>query len=453
MYLGEFPRDVADPAGLCNDDDILTGVDKISKHLEIEHLWAMIMSLNDRRLTRQRHQDEVDRAQKQIEGFFQRAVVGNRMVVEESSVDQVKWPRGNAIFADCILAAKEPNVDCNGEEIQEHPTLGHSSSIPIGPFSNDEAKNGTANNGLQLRTKKVVLYPAHKALLIRSPVFEKMFSGSFKEAQDAEHLHIINVECRPEVLEIILTFLYTEKAECPLDLALDLLYAADMLFLDKLKVKAATVISTLGSATGNILVDRTRVVTDSKGTKQVVREQVEMEPINIYDVIETAWLLGIQRLEEFAARYLAYRLEDYIDEDEFREVIRRSAGRVKNRQETDTIELLDDIRYYLSERFRLRFEDAGLEEIMDEEGEISAEMAEELADRAAATVRPTENGSGEEMAREDGKRQQQQQQVQEGVFRTLDGEVVEDEFDSDAINYQILLNKIDRMLEQLKLDA
>lgn len=41
----------------------------------------------------------------------------------------------------------------------------------------------------------------------------------------------------------------------------------------------------------------------------------------------------------------------------------------------------------------------------------------------------------------------------DGVIRTLDGEIAGDEFASDAINYQILLNKIDRLLDRLKLDA
>jgi ankyrin repeat and BTB/POZ domain-containing protein 1 len=435
LYLGEFPRDVADPEGLSSDEDILTGVDKISKHLEIEHVWDTIMSINDRRLTRQRHQDEVNRAQQQVEDLFLSAVVGKRMVVDESSIDQIKWGRDNSIFADCILAAKEPELDVDGVEIQEHPTLMRSSSIPIGPSSSEEP---ALLNGTEFASRrKVVLYPAHRAVLLRSPVWEKMFSGHFKEAQRSQYLPVINVECHPDVLELILKFLYTEKSDpCPLDLALDLLYAADMLFLDKLKAKAATVISTLGSATANQLVDRTRVVVGPDGSPIEVTETVEVEPINVYDVIETAWLLGIQRLEEFAARYLAYRLEDYIDEDEFRDVIKRSAARVKDRQETDTIELLDDIRYYLSERFRLRFEDVGLEDIMDDNGEIGESRAEELAEAAAARVGGTEGVEG-----------------QQGVFRTLDGEVVEDEFDSDAINHQILLSKIDKMLEDLKLDA
>jgi ankyrin repeat and BTB/POZ domain-containing protein 1 len=37
--------------------------------------------------------------------------------------------------------------------------------------------------------------------------------------------------------------------------------------------------------------------------------------------------------------------------------------------------------------------------------------------------------------------------------RTLDGEIAADEFAADAVNYQILLGKIDTLLEKLELDA
>jgi len=40
-----------------------------------------------------------------------------------------------------------------------------------------------------------------------------------------------------------------------------------------------------------------------------------------------------------------------------------------------------------------------------------------------------------------------------GVVRTLDGEIAGDEFAQDALNYQILLGKIDTLLDELKLDA
>jgi hypothetical protein len=161
-----------------------------------------------------------------------------------------------------------------------------------------------------------------------------MFASSFQEAQVTEFLQIVNVDCSPAVLEIVLTFLYTEKADIPIELALDVLFVADMLFIEKLKTKAAVVISTIGMGSVS-LADRTH--------GEVGQEQeVEVEPINVYDVIHAAWFLKIQRLEEFSARYLAYRLEDYIDERDFEELIKESASRIEKRQETDTIELLDE---------------------------------------------------------------------------------------------------------------
>jgi ankyrin repeat/BTB/POZ domain-containing protein 1 len=45
------------------------------------------------------------------------------------------------------------------------------------------------------------------------------------------------------------------------------------------------------------------------------------------------------------------------------------------------------------------------------------------------------------------------QAIRAGEIRTLDGDIAGDEFASDAINYQVLLGKIDALLERLKLDA
>jgi hypothetical protein len=136
------------------------------------------------------------------------------------------------------------------------------------------------------------------------------------------------------VLEIVLDFLYTEKADIPIELAIDVLFAADMLFIEKLKGKAAIVISTVGMGSQN-LSDRTH-------TEAGEEAEAEVEPINVYDVIRAGWFLKVQRLEEFSARYLAYRLEDYIDEEDFEELIKESASRIEKRQETDSIELLDE---------------------------------------------------------------------------------------------------------------
>lgn len=449
LYLGELPRDVVDPRTSTTEEEIFKGIDKISKQLEVEKLWEAMLSLDDRRLARQRYQDEVDRAQVQVEAFFQENVLGHKMVVDTRKVNDIKWRRDNSIFADCLLRADEDDDETGAEGDEQNTALISSNGIPIGPASEAASANGTPKKP----PKKSVVYPVHKAMLIRSPYFEAMFSSEFLEAQETEHLHTVKIDCTPEVAEIILTFMYTEKADVPLELALELLYAADMLLMDKLKTKAAVAISTLGSATNNILVDRTHT-----NDPDAEPQQVEMEPIDIYDVMHAAWDLRVQRLEEFGARYLAYRLEDYIDEPEFADLIQESASRIKKREETDTIELLDDIRYYLSERFRLRFEDAGLDEMLDDEGEIRADAVEDLVaageERLAVNRTGTANGVAQPAPAADTNEVIQTALGQPtGIVRTLEGEEVSDEFDLDAQNYQILLRKIDDMLEKLKLEA
>ncbi|GJN69334.1 hypothetical protein PLICBS_003382 [Purpureocillium lilacinum] len=500
VYLGDLPRDIVPAGSPISEEDVAKGLDKVSKQLEVEQLWEAIMAGGDRRLARQRFQDEEERALGQIRDFFRRHVLGGKMVVDTERAGDIKWSYDNSAFADVLLRADELDEDDDeGAAAQATPTL-NGQGIPI----------GTASGGKKPR--KSALYPVHKAMLIRSEYFDKMFSGDFVESRRSEHLRVIKIDCSPAVLELVLTFLYTENTNCPLEHALDLLYAADMLFLDSLKSKAAVAISTLGSGTRNALVDRTHAHASANGdanlnvngdagklqnggagtpgvngadmaatTTTTPPPAPEMEPINIYDVIHAAWDLRVQRLEEFAARYLATRLEDYIDDPDFQELIRESASRIHRREETDTIELLDDIRYYLSERFRLRFEDTGLDEVMpDDDGEIDPAMAAALADRsaemadaaaaaaAATTTDTTQDGldakpkpaqqSNGTAVTEPAQAQIAEQEgyhvaADDNAMRTLDGATAEDEFASDAINYQILLGKIDAMLDRLKLDA
>jgi ankyrin repeat/BTB/POZ domain-containing protein 1 len=288
------------------------------------------------------------------------------------------------------------------------------------------------------------VFPAHRAMLLRSEYFLTMFSSQFKEAQDTPHLQIITIDCSPAVLETILTFMYTEKADFGLDIAVDVLFAADQLFIEKLKQRAAIIISALGNgSTSAVEADNPRGETDAD------------EAVDIYEIIRAGWDTRVQRLEEFAARYIAYRLENYIDQPEFAELVQESANRVKARQETDTVELVDDIRYYLSERFRLRFEDSGLDEMMDENAAIRAvaeangtdgDLVEAMGDFALEDKSPDQMSTHIAAPLE-------QQAAAAGVIRNLDGEEVGDEFAQDAMNYQILLGKIDTLLERLNLDA
>lgn len=332
LYLGDVPSDLGiSSKTFVTEEEVFKGIDKVSKQLEIESLWEGILSGGDRRIARQRHQDEVSRGRDQVEAWYRNNVLKHKVYVEASKSHDVKWTRDNGIFADVLLRADEDQSE--EEELvsgQETPktrnTLGPLNGIPIGPSAASRSPSSSR------KTLQSVLFPVHRAMLLRSEYFQTMFASSFQEAQVTEYLQIVKVYCSPAVLEIVLDFLYTEKADIPIELALDVLFAADMLFIEKLKTKAAIVISTLGNGTSS-LVDRTH---------NEASEEVEVEAINVYDVIRAAWFLKVQRLEEFSARYIAYRLEDYIDEEEFEELIKESASRIEKREETDSIELLDE---------------------------------------------------------------------------------------------------------------
>lgn len=414
--------------GLSDEQElvVLNGIDKIGKQLEIERLFEDITEIDDRRRLRQRRADELSRGRNQMDEWFQNNIVKHKRVVDTDKVENIKWDRDNSIFADILLRADDDEEPGQSGTLTTavRTTNGALNGLPVGPRQSRSPSR-------QRKPRRSTVYPAHRAMLLRSEYFLTMFSSEFKEAQETQHLQIVTVDCSPAVLETILTFMYTERADFGLDIAIDVLFAADMLFIDKLKQRAAIIISALGAGQSAVESDNPRGETDAD------------EVVDIYEVLQAGWETKVQRLEEFAARYIAYRLEHYIDEPEFAQIVQESANRVKARQETDTVELVDDIRYYLSERFRLRFEDSGLDEMMDEQ----------------AAIKAAEQDLGlpvDDLSLNDKKQEQAvpvEQQIAAGAIRTLDGEPVGDEFLQDAQNYQILLGKIDSLLEKLNLDA
>lgn len=460
LYLGEAPRELRSGPGTgFTESEVVAGIDKIGKHLEIPRFLDSILDSGDRRLARQRRAAEVARGRDQLESWFRENVLGHKVVVDTSKAGDVKWDRNNAIFADVLLRADEIPLDAEDEAAQTGMN-GHASSIPVGPG----AAAGSEDEGVSRKQQKSVLYPVHRAMLLRSEFFNAMFSSTFKEAQMTEHLNIIQVDCSPEVLEIILAFFYAEKADFSLDVAVDVLFTADQLFIEKLKTKAAVVISSLGSA--NISqAHASKTWPNKQNGKGAGAQETGEEEIDIYEIIRASWLTRVQRLEEFAARYFAYRLEEHIDTPEFAELIKESAARIQKREETDSIELLDDIRFYLSDRFRLRFDDAGLVEMMTANAPKNwynnaknIDMTQEITNGVVAVDLSTkEDVENKEGLVTDIPVPTEVPTVaappHAPIIRTLDGAIVEDEFDSDAINYQILLEKLDRLLERLNLDA
>ncbi|KAF3077927.1 hypothetical protein TWF706_004896 [Orbilia oligospora] len=150
---------------------------------------------------------------------------------------------------------------------------------------------------------------------------------------------VVSIDVSPQIMEAILKWFYTDMVDIPVEAALDLLQAADMLLIERLKSRACLLVTTQ---------DSDDLLTGERG-------------YSIFDVARAGWMTGtFLKLDPFCARFLANRLEKCLEEGtirfQFEELIRESASRIQKREETDTIELIDDLRYYLSERFRMRFE-------------------------------------------------------------------------------------------------
>lgn len=333
IYLGEIPNDVGGGPGTgFSEDEVLEGIDRISRHLEIMSLWDGILESGDRRLARQRRTDEIEKGRSQLEAWFSDNVLKHKVIIDTAKADNIRWDRSNGIFADVLLRADESEDALEIESLMvESPQQTISemmNGIPIGPLT--QISRSPSRNR---KPRKSILFPVHRAMLLRSEYFLTMFASAFREAQTTEHLQIISIDCSPEVLEVVLRFLYTEKTDFSLEIALDVIFAADLLLIEKLKLKAALVICTLGSGS------MSQIPTRLDAAEASFPEQ---EDLDIYDVVRAGWLTRVPRLEEFGARYFAYRLESYIDEEDFADLVRESANRIKGRQETDTIELLDE---------------------------------------------------------------------------------------------------------------
>lgn len=173
------------------------------------------------------------------------------------------------------------------------------------------------------------LYLCHKYILLRAEYFKRMLLSSFEESYCK--LPIITLPTdNCQVAETILSYLYYDSMDISWDIALDVLLASDFLLTDRLKTMAAV------------------SITQSK-------EFLSVYPI--FDVLYVAWDTGMERLEHYAAKIIAGEIDRYIFDPRLQEAIERSSKRIKIRQDTDTIELVDDIRFYLLQKHDLQDDD------------------------------------------------------------------------------------------------
>ncbi|KAF8453004.1 hypothetical protein BGX38DRAFT_443388 [Terfezia claveryi] len=398
LYLGEITEQFS--------PEVLINIEKISTHLGLPSLWEFALASHDPKQRRLKRMDEVDKAQEDLDTWFTEYVLEKAIRVPLEEAAEVSTGFAKDTFADVILRADEDPEDQ--------------------PF-------GTGKHW----KPQAVFYPVHRAML-RSEFFTIMFTSSFREGQKRsldDPLQIIRLEISPRVLELVLRFFYSDKVVVPLEYALDTLYTADQLFIERLKNKVTMIISTQGN--GGLPGD------NAKSDTYNVESDDFTGSYDIYDVIRAGWATRQPKLEEFGAKYIAERLEDYIDDPDFSDIVQESAERIKSRQETDTIELIDDIRYYLDQRFRMRMDDLAAEQMYDEEATLtSPPKKEEDKGEDAKDVNGT---TGEAKTPEEEPKYPTQVWTEE--------EIQADFMRAEALKFNELLGRINLLLEKLKLDA
>ncbi|KAK9450164.1 uncharacterized protein V1518DRAFT_413149 [Limtongia smithiae] len=305
-----YSADVIAAAQVAQTAGLMTKTIQAARKLDLVDLVTTLEEMSDKEAIRQRRlnrQENMRKAQADFEAYVTTDVIGKKIVVPQEyynkNTSETKrfWKAPIDTTADVFLAVEDDA---------------------------DQSSN-------------IILYPAHRAMLIRAEYFQTMFTSSFAEATvhtrgtpDASghfEFPIVPLSTSNAVAEIILMFLYADRVDISSSIALDVLYVADLLFLDKLKSLAAIALTN-------------------------AQYSVEDDAI-IFDILHAGWATRMDRLERFAAKYFADNLAHFIANPDFSDVVVESAKRISVRDETDTIELIDDIRFYLAQKYGILFED------------------------------------------------------------------------------------------------
>jgi len=179
---------------------------------------------------------EINRVQSDFEKFVHHEIIGTQRTVKTEDLENARkeMSAANPVWADCLLYI--------------------------------DREDGTKT-----------LFYAHIAILTRSEYFLTMFTSPFAESrtlfEHRETLPLMQLDVDTDVAHIILTFLYTDRAEIPRDIALEVLCAAAFLLLPRLKSLAAIALENESDPLN------------------------DFGPADLYEILRAAWLTNTERLE------------------------------------------------------------------------------------------------------------------------------------------------------------
>lgn len=145
-----------------------------------------------------------------------------------------------------------------------------------------------------------------------------MFTSHFRESTTSAPITLFDISA--EIFAVIKEYLYTSQMpSLTFDLADEVFMAADMLLLPGLRTEAT-----------NCIIGNRMITLD-----------------NVFEALRLAQHFSMTKLEEHCIEVLAVNLEAAAEEPDFLEFVTESIQSIQNRQETDSVPLIDDIRYQL----------------------------------------------------------------------------------------------------------
>ncbi|CAG5128285.1 unnamed protein product [Candidula unifasciata] len=189
-------------------------------------------------------------------------------------------------------------------------------------------------------------FMCHKAFFCgRSDYFKALLEDHFGENKCSENIPVVYLhDISIDIFVRILTYIYSDSCELNSDIVGDVLMFADMFLLPGLKRLCGT---------------------------SMIR-YVDLS--NVVSMIRTSRLFCLPRLETHCAEFIADNLTKVVQSEDFKELVLEDARNVKGREETDSIDIVDEIRYYISS-FVLTFSDM---EEANEKLRVIDDLLEEL---------------------------------------------------------------------------
>ncbi|XP_037087764.1 ankyrin repeat and BTB/POZ domain-containing protein 1-like [Pollicipes pollicipes] len=163
-------------------------------------------------------------------------------------------------------------------------------------------------------------FPAHKAFFCgRSEYFRALLRDPFSESGRDCGAPLITLRgMAAPVFVSMVHYVYQNTATLTESSVLDVLYAADMCLLPGLK-----------RLCGNYLMGL-------------------LDQENVLPVLKTARLFQLPKLEDACTQYIAENLDQMVESEDFQALVSEDARAVLARQLTDSIGVVDDVRYHIT---------------------------------------------------------------------------------------------------------